>query len=252
MPPSEKTALITGCSSGIGKALCLYFKEQGIRVIGVSRHAPDFPLDHWICADLVRSEDREKILQETSLFTGGKLDLLINNAGMGSYATWEELSEEDLRKVFELDFFAVVLLTRKLLPLLENSGKGTVINISSSASRLWVPCMGAYCAVKSAVSMFSDSLRPELASRGIHVMDVRPGQISTGFSSRACGCRRPPDAPGAKSNARGLARAVYRGWRSSGRNVLYYPWWIGMGIFFIRNVIPGIYDRISRKLWKLK
>ena len=251
MTDPAETVLITGVSSGIGKALAVYFKEKGVRVIGVSRRQPEINVDLWICADLTAEEGREKIYQETLKFTGGSLNLLLNNAGVGIYSTWEEMQEEDLRKTMELDFFAVVLLTRKMLPLLKNTPKASVINISSSASRIWVPCMGAYCAAKAAVSMFSNSLRPELTAYGIHVGDVMPGQISTGFSSRSFGSRRPPNAPGAKNNASGLAAAVYRVWRRR-KKTLFYPGWLGAGMFFIRNFIPGIYDAINCRLWKLR
>ncbi len=248
---TNETVLITGISSGIGKALAVYFKEKGVRVIGVSRSQPDIHVDLWISADLTTEEGREKICQDTLAFTGGSLNLLLNNAGVGIYATWEEMQEEELRKTFELDFFAVVLLTKKMLPLLKQTNKASVINISSSASRIWVPCMGAYCAAKSAVSMFTNSLRTELSGMNIHVADVMPGQISTGFSSRSFGNRRPPNAPGAENNAAGLAAAVYKTWRKR-RKRLFYPGWLGAGMFFIRNFMPGLYDFINCKLWHLR
>ena len=251
MKAENRTALITGVSSGIGRALALYFQRKGVQVIGVSRHEPDFPMALWISADITTPEGRSEVRRRTEAFTGGKLDLLLNNAGMGIYASWEEMTEEDLRKVFELDFFAPVLLTKELLELLHRAQPGSsIINVSSSASRLWIPCMGGYCAVKAALSMFSNSLRTELACSGIHVMDVLPGQISTGFSSRACGTRRPPDAPGAKDSADGLAASVYRAWKGR-RRILVYPGWIGIGAFILRNMVPGLYDRISRKIWHL-
>jgi len=247
---SRKTALITGVSSGIGRALALYFRKRNVFVIGVSRRKPDIETDLWIFADITKEDGRQKIYDTLLQACPRGLDLLLNNAGMGIYATWEEMDEQNLRDVFELDFFAMVLLTKKLLPLLKKSDSPSVVNVSSSASRLWVPCMGAYCAVKAAAAMFSASLRPELHSQGIHVMDVVPGQINTGFSSRSFGMRRPPDAPGAKGDPSGLAEAVYRGWIRRKKAVLY-PGWIGLGTFFVRAFIPGIYDAVSRRIWHL-
>jgi len=245
-------AVITGVSSGLGKATARYFLEQGVEVVGVSRSKPDdLPGKfHWVQADITKPEDRDRLADEVSKFGHGTLDLLINNAGKGIYAAWEEMDEADLRSVFELDFFAPVALTKQLLPLLAQA-RGTVINISSAASRIWVPCMGGYCAAKAAVAMFSNSLRPEVEKYGISVIDIAPGQINTGFSSRSCGERRPPDSPGSKGNSpAGLAKAVHKAWVKRKKRVTY-PRILSFGLWFVRAVIPGLYDRINRKLWKL-
>ena len=160
------------------------------------------------------------------------------------------MSEEDLRNVFELDFFAMVALTKRMLPMLAEA-RGTVINVSSAAARIWVPCMGAYCAVKAAVAMFSDSLRQEVRRVGIRVLDVAPGQVNTGFSKRSCGTRRPPDSPGSKSHTpEGLAKTVYRGWKS-GKQRITYPRSLGFFISLVKTLIPSFYDSACRKLWRL-
>lgn len=229
-----------------------YFAEQGIRVAGISRTEPEDLPDavRWIRGDLTNRPDLDRIESEVRDFCAGKLDILINNAGKGIYATWEEMSEDDLRNVFELDFFAVVALTKRMLPMLA-AAKGTVIDISSAAARIWVPCMGAYCAVKAAVAMFSNSLRQEVRQYGIRVLDVAPGQINTGFSSRSCGTRRPPDSPGSGGHTpQALAKAVYRAWKTKKERITY-PRMLSAALFFIRAVIPSFYDTISRKLWKL-
>lgn len=249
MDKSQKIVLITGVSSGLGLAMAKCFLAHGHTVIGVSRRRSDIALSHWIQADLTQDPDREKIARtvETQF---GHLDCLVNNAGMGSYATWEELPEAELRALFELDFFAPVALTKKLLPLLEKS-HGSVVNISSAAGRLWVPCMGAYCAAKAAVAMFSNTLGIELAKRKIHVLDVAPGQINTGFSSRAFGHRPVPDSPGSGATSpEKLANFVYCAWRKKKTRVTY-PSMLKYALFFLRAIIPGIYQKVSLKLWKL-
>ena len=249
---NQTFAVITGASSGLGKAMAREFLERGVRVIGVSRSCPE-GLEgafHWIQADITVPEDRARLADEVKIQCGGRLDLLINNAGKGIYAVWEEMDEADLRAVFELDFFAPIALTKLLLPQLA-AAHGTVVNISSAASHIWVPCMGAYCAVKAALAMFSNSLGPEIRKYGVHVLDVAPGQINTGFSSRSCGKRRPPDSPGAKGNSpAGLAKAVFRAWKKKKRRITY-PGALGAAIWFVRVFLPGLYDRINRKLWKL-
>ena len=168
------TAVITGVSSGLGKAMAEYFTKQGVTVYGICRSAPELPPGaEWIRADITKAEDR-RMIRQTLEEKGVKPDILINNAGKGIYATWEEMPESDLREVMELDFFAPVALTKELLPLLAET-EGTVINVSSVAGRIWVPCMGGYCAAKAAVAMFSNSLRPEIAKYGIRVLDVAHG-----------------------------------------------------------------------------
>ncbi len=247
-----KYALITGVSSGFGKALAHEFAARGFFVAGVSRSEPADKSDLalWIHADLTQESGRAKIAEEIRRFAPAGLDVLINNAGMGLYAAWDEMREEDLRAVFELDFFAPVLLTKSLLPDLKTAG-GTVINISSAAARIWVPCMGAYCAVKAALSMFSNSLRPELEASGVRVLDVAPGQVNTGFSSRSRGERKPPDSPGSSSTSpAGLAAAVYKAWKRRKKRITY-PRTLSAAIGFVRTLLPNLYDRINQKLWKL-
>ena len=249
-PARPKTVLITGVSSGIGRALALEFIQHGCRVIGVCRSNPGIDLDLWIQADITDEDGRKRIAEEAgSKF--GSLDILINNAGKGAYATWEELPDSELKSLFELDFFAPVALTKRLLPMLKQSG-GIIVNISSAAGRIWIPCMGSYCAAKAAFAMFSNSLRVEMKQSGVRVIDVAPGQISTGFSSRAFGSRRPPNAPARKKNGpAGLAHVIYRACVRGRSRRMTYPSWIGLPIAFARGLFPAIYDRINRRLWKI-
>ncbi len=245
-------ALITGVSSGLGKAMAQYFMECGITVIGVSRSLPESLPEsiQWIGADITLPADRKRIADQVSAITGGRLDILINNAGKGIYATWEEMNENELREVFELDFFAPVALTKLLLPQLA-AAHGSVINISSAAGRIWVPCMGAYCAAKAALAMFSNSLRQEILKHHIHVLDVAPGQVNTGFSSRSCGTRKPPNSPGSSSHSpRDLAKTVYAAWKRKKQRITY-PRSLSFALFIVRALLPGLYDKINRKLWDL-
>ncbi len=243
-----KVALITGVSSGIGRALARCFKAHGCRVIGVSRSKPDIEIDLWIAADVTKPEEQQRIGREAGEFAG-RLDILINNAGMGLYNTWEECRVDEVKALFELNFFAMLGLTKELLPLLKES-RGTVINISSVAGKIWVYCMGAYCASKAAVTMFSQTLRGEVAGYGVRVMDVCPGQISTGFSSRSFGSRKPPDSPGASAGPEAFAETVYKAWRK-GKKSLTYPSWLAAAIFGVKYFLPGLYNRLSRKKWRL-
>ncbi len=240
-----KRALITGVSGGLGAAMAREFRRHGWFVTGVCRTAPAGDVcDEFIICDLTDPAAVSRLAESV-----GTLDLLINNAGIGSYASWEELDEASLRRLMEIDFFAPVALTKALLPALARS-RGAVINISSVAAVVPVACMGAYNAAKAAIAMFSESLRPELHSRGIRVLTVMPGRIDTGFSKRAVGGRTVPETPGrTASSADGLARRVYRAlmWH---RRRLIYPAWYVAPIAFIRH-FPAVNEYFNRKLWGL-
>lgn len=244
------TALITGGTHGLGLAAAGRLKKAGFTVAAAARRRPEnFEYD-FIEADFSLPGAAEKVAAEVER-RYGSLDLLLNNAGIGVYAAWEELKEEDLRKLFEVDFFAPVDLTRKLLPLLRKGTKPVVINISSVAGLIPVACMGPYSAVKAAVRMFSESLRIELAGEGIDVVTVCPGRIDTGFSRRALGGREVPETPGRKSvSLEAYGEFICRVWRSR-PNRAVFPYWYCFAVWFITR-FPGFYGKMSRKVWKLK
>ena len=246
---SIRTLVITGASSGLGCALAREFRSHGFRVIAVSRRRPgDGVCDEFIPADLTIPAELHRAAEEVRKLGFG-VDVLINNAGIGSYAKWEELSDADLRREFEIDFFAPVALTRELLPEVAAS-RGTVINISSAAAWVPVACMGAYNAAKAALRMFSLTLQMEVRGRGIHVLNVCPGRIDTGFSTRALGGRTVPETPGRRaSSATRFAARVYRAWQRRKRE-LFYPWWYRIVAEFVRY-FPGVCEAGNRRVWRL-
>lgn len=246
---SRPVVLITGASSGLGLAMLAEFKKRGFRVIAVSRKSPEFSPDLHISADLTDSASFELILAQLNAFCDGRLDLLINNAGMGAYETWESLGDAELRTVFELNFFAPVKLVKTLLPLLKAS-KGSIINVSSIAGHMSVPCMGAYCASKAAVSMFSDTLRMELVSSGVSVMNVTPGRIDTGFSKRSFGTRKVPSKFGGYASPAVFASTVFKAY-SKRRRSLIYPRWYFVAPLFAKLFRP-FYEAANLKEWKLR
>ena len=199
---NARVAVITGASKGIGAALAREFQRRDWHVIAVSRTQPDDPGLQWIEADITVPADRRALAQEIRS-TAGRTDVLVNNAGRGLFATWEEMDIQDLQSLFELNLIAHVHMTQLFLDMLRES-RGAVINTSSVAGKLAVPCMGAYCATKYALNAFSDSLRIELAPSGIHVLNLIVGRIDTGFSRQALGDRQPPETPG-KAPADALA-----------------------------------------------
>ncbi|WP_457640819.1 SDR family NAD(P)-dependent oxidoreductase [Persephonella sp.] len=241
----EKVVLITGVSKGLGKALSEKFRSENFLVAGVSRSKPDFNIDLFIQADLTQEDNCKNIIKET-VEKFGRIDVLINNAGVGLYESWETSNMKDIRKLFELNFFAVIYLTKEALPFLKKT-KGSIINVSSVAGKLYVPYMGAYCSSKYALNAFSDSFRAELKPYGIHVLNLIVGRINTGFSSRAMGSRKPPETPFGGSPEK-FAEKTYRAYIKRKREI-WYPYWYK---YFVKlaQLFPEIYDRESYKKWK--
>jgi len=243
----NKTAIITGISKGLGIAFTKKFQQKGFFVIGISRSKPPTPPDLWIQGDLTKPQERQKIIQQIKN-SKRKIHILFNNAGVGAYETWEKLEEQSLRQLFELNFFSIVSLTNACIPLLKQT-QGTIINTSSIAGELYVPCMGAYCASKAALTFYSNSLRAELSPKNIHVLNLIVGRINTGFSSRSYGSKQTPDTPGSSGDAQKLADKVYEAYQKQKRSITYPAWYTAAALF--AKTFPKFYDRENRKRWKL-
>jgi len=181
-------ALITGCSSGIGRALAEAFKNVGYHVWTTARKTEDVAALNAmgftaVQLDVNDSAALQRLAADLESYGAG-LDVLINNAGYGAMGPLLDGGVEAMRRQFETNVFAVVGVTRALFPLLRRS-KGLVVNIGSVSGVLVTPFAGAYCASKAAVHALSDSLRLELAPFGIRLMEVQPGAIASSFADSA-------------------------------------------------------------------
>ena len=181
-------ALITGCSSGIGRALADAFKQAGYEVWATARKAEDVALlaaagFTALQLDVNDGAALEQLGERLNQQHGG-LDLLINNAGYGAMGPLLDGGVAAMQRQFETNVFSIVGVTRALFPVLRRS-KGLVVNIGSVSGVLVTPFAGAYCASKAAVHALSDALRMELAPFGIHVMEVQPGAIASSFAKNA-------------------------------------------------------------------
>ncbi|MGV8916187.1 MAG: SDR family oxidoreductase [Pseudomonas sp.] len=179
--------LITGCSSGIGRALADAFKAAGYTVWATARKPEDVEALNaagftGVALDVNDGAALERLAAQ--LEQQGGLDLLINNAGYGAMGPLLDGGVEAMRRQFETNVFSVVGVTRALFPLLRKR-KGMVVNIGSVSGVLVTPFAGAYCASKAAVHALSDALRLELAPFGIRLMEVQPGAIDTHFANNA-------------------------------------------------------------------
>lgn len=181
-------ALITGCSSGIGRALADRFRDGGFDVWATARRAEDVEALEAVGFRVwkldVNDGEALRLLANALEAEHGGLDVLVNNAGYGAMGPLLDGGVEAMRQQFETNVFAVVGVTRALFPLLRRS-RGLVVNIGSVSGVLVTPFAGAYCASKAAVHALSDALRMELAPFAIRVMEVQPGAIQSSFASNA-------------------------------------------------------------------
>jgi len=187
----NKTILITGCSSGIGKAAAKLFASKSWNVIATLR-APDKETELTNSNNVLLArldvQDRNSISRaiETGITRFGKIDALINNAGFSLSGVFEGIPREKIQEQFEVNVFGVMDVTRVLLPHFRKNKGGLIINVSSRAGLVGLPLLTLYCAAKYALEGFSESLAYELASQNIIVKLVEPsgGVSSTDFSKR--------------------------------------------------------------------
>ena len=181
-----KVWVITGAGRGLGRAFVKEAIENGDSVIAAVRKIPqDDPLFQnenvlSVIMDVTRP-DEIKAAVEKSIERFGQIDYLINNAGFGMNGAFEEISDEELRTLFETDYFGVVNVCRAVIPIMRKQKRGRIFNISSQAGIMGFNGGSAYCAAKFAVVGLSESLNNELNQFGIEVCAVAPGAFRTDF-----------------------------------------------------------------------
>ena len=190
----DKVIIITGGSSGIGKALAHQFGKRGSKIIitGRKKEELDLALDELSKSGIdcmghqgdVSKDDENKKLVEETLKKFGKIDVLINNAGISMRALFQETDLEVIRKVMEINFFGAVSATHYTLPHIINS-KGSVIGISSIAGYRGLPGRSGYSASKFALNGFLEALRTELLKTGVHVLTACPGFTASNIRKRS-------------------------------------------------------------------
>lgn len=183
------TVLITGCSSGIGRATALAFREAGWEVYATSREVADLEdLDAAGCRtaalDVTDAEQVSAVVDRVDEEVGG-VDCLVNNAGYGQFGPLEDLPTREVRQQFEVNAFGPHRLIRAVLPGMRSGNGGAIITVSSWYGRLATPVAGAYAGSKAAIEAMSDALRVEVADDGIDVVLVEPGAVATNFNDRA-------------------------------------------------------------------
>ncbi len=186
---SQDIALITGCGSGIGKALARRLHQSGVKVCATARR-PETMADLraegmlTLPLDVCNSEQIDAVLQQLRA-QGLRVRMLINNAGYGAMGPLLDVPLEVWRDQFEVNVFAPVALIRAVLPDMVSRRRGMIVNVSSISGVAPTPFASPYCSSKAAVNALSDSLRMELAPLGISVVTVQPGGIRSTFGESA-------------------------------------------------------------------
>lgn len=187
---TQKTFLITGSSTGLGRAIAEAVIGAGHRVMATARDIRSI-IDlerHNVChvtdLDITDAENVSRVIAETTQLWG-TIDVIINNAGYGLIGAVEECSDEQIRRNIETNFFGPLQVIRAALPILRAQKSGHIINISAAAAISNYPGFGIYGGAKAALELMSESLRAELAPLGIKVTLVQPGPFRTDFITRS-------------------------------------------------------------------
>ena len=178
-----QVALITGASSGIGEATALELARRGFIVYGAARRVDRMSalagrgvrvIEMDVTDDASMTSGVERVLGEQ-----GRIDVLVNNAGYGSYGALEDVPLDEARRQFEVNVFGLARLTQLVLPHMRSRRSGRIVNVSSIGGKMYEPLGAWYHATKFAVEGLSDSLRVELEPHGVHVVVIEPGAIRT-------------------------------------------------------------------------
>src|SRR3954469_5644331 len=214
-------AMVTGASSGIGRATAVLLARKGASVWAVARSegalkelASEHPSIRPVVADLTDEAARRDVMAQA-----GTLDVLVNNAGMGWMGLVEDMPFDEVRRLYELNVLALIDLSLQCLPRMLDARRGHIVNMSSAAAWVTFPPLSVYGSTKWAVQGFSEGLRRELNGRPVSVTTINPGPVTSRFGSRAHATQLPTDAlveggwVGVPASwvARAVVRAVHLG-----------------------------------------
>jgi short-subunit dehydrogenase len=199
----RRVAIVTGASTGIGQASARALHAAGYHVFGTYRRAPATPstdIEVLIC-DVTRDESVEVAVREVLTKTG-RIDVLVNNAGVGLFAGAEESSLHQAKSIFDVNLFGVIRMTNAVLPTMRRQRRGRIVNISSIMGLIPAPYSALYAASKHALEGYSESLDHEVRGSGVRVVLVEPAYTQTSFESNLIKADRPLDEYAqARSNA---------------------------------------------------
>lgn len=250
-------AIVTGASSGIGRCLaielarakvqCVLLARSGDRLAEVRDETRAAGLQASVVVGDVTDRQARQAAIDLATSEFGGIDLLVNNAGISGSGDFAGGSEEVLRKIFEVNFFAAVELTREALPALREGNSPMVVNVGSILGHRGIPLTADYCASKFALTGWSQSLRAELARNGIDVLLVSPGTTDTGLADHLVEQRVKLPWAGMKGvTAERVARATVRAIERGKHEIV--PNWRGWWMLLAHRVAPTLVDRVMEKL----
>ncbi len=186
---SDKVAIVTGASSGIGEATARLLAEQGYVVYAAARRVERMQALERVgvrvrALDVTDDQSMTTLVDEV-INECGRIDVLVNNAGYGSYGALEDVPIAEARRQFDVNVFGLARMTQLVLPSMRSRRDGYIVNVSSIGGKIWEPLGSWYHATKFAVEGLSDSLRAEVAGFGIKVVVIEPGAIHTEWGTIA-------------------------------------------------------------------
>ncbi|MHA6280201.1 SDR family oxidoreductase [Salinimicrobium sp. CAU 1759] len=180
---ASKVVLITGASSGIGKAIAEFLQSKNFTVFGTSRNPgkqnSPFPL---VALDVTKPETIRSAVAEV-ISSAGKIDILINNAGVGITGPIEETPDEEIKKAFDTNFFGPINVIKAVLPEMRRNNGGLIINVTSIAGYMGLPYRGIYSASKGALEITTEAFRMELKDSNIKMTNIAPGDFATNIAA---------------------------------------------------------------------
>jgi len=256
--PNGATAVVTGASSGIGRSLTHLLADHGATVIAVARRNGQLSemLNQWtpknsghiipVTGDVTQKTTHQLIADEVGKIGNRRLDLLVNNAGVGAIGPFAEASPERLRQVMEVNFFAAAELTRTLLPSIIHGRNPVICNIGSVLGHCAVPDKSEYCASKFAMHGWSDSLRCELAGEGVQVTLVSPSTTRSDFFNSLIETDSGTTSKSLGSwSAERVALATLQAIRRRKREVLLSSG--GKLLVYTDRLLPGLMNKILKR-----
>lgn len=183
MKLSNRTAIVTGVSKGIGRAIVERLLKEGCKVVGMGRTGPQLPDKnfHFIQADVGNADEVNRAFTAATEWLDGRLDILINNAGLGYFRLLEDISMEEWHEMMNTNVNGMFYVTRLAVPIMKQQRAGHIVNMSSIAGTMGLAEATGYSATKFAVRGFSQSLLKEVRTFGIRVSCVFPGSVNTEF-----------------------------------------------------------------------
>ena len=266
----SEVVLITGGSSGIGKSIGEFLNKRGFIVYGTSRQPEKYRDSKFpILALDVKDVGSIKHLTKTIIEKEGRIDVLINNAGVGITGPIEEIPEEEIKANFETNFFGPINLIKSVLPQMREQKSGLIINITSIAGYMGLPYRGVYSASKAALEIITESFRMELKDFNIQMTNVAPGDFATNIAAGRFHAPLLSESPYNKpygstlelmnshvdsgSNTEMMAEAVFKIMNSENPKVRYK-----VGAFMqkfsivLKRILPGkMYEKLLLNHYKL-